>query len=83
MYDNRKKYRPYFLAAVSVAQVVILVVNIIVGGGFEDPAKNPMLGPSAISLVEVNIRIFTCQLIVASLEQTITILHELCTSGGG
>jgi membrane associated rhomboid family serine protease len=34
-----------------VLQVLIFVINLIVGGGFAKPSVNPMLGPSTESLI--------------------------------
>lgn len=50
--DQRPRYRPYFLIAMSIIQFVVLIANIIYGGGFASPSVNPMLGPSPIALVE-------------------------------
>eukprot|EP00158_Paraphelidium_tribonemae_P010343 Partr_v1_DN4656_c0_g2_i1_m1263 putative Rhomboid family membrane protein len=61
----RKTFRPYFIYAVSITNLVLLIVSLAVnqrisGTLFETNPFNPMLGPNAYTLILMGARFTPC-----------------------
>ncbi|KAL6076911.1 Rhomboid-domain-containing protein [Balamuthia mandrillaris] len=50
---QRPRYWPIFIMVVSLADLIMLIVEIVVNGGFESFSDNPWGGPSAETLIDL------------------------------